>query len=125
MTTYLATPFMWSANGSPAAPSSTAVWQFGNDLTFVALSGEVVGEYVPLLTEALGPSLQAFGITKKERVDPRAGLPIRNELAAWAGAGSSSAAVASPVSGWSPKRWMPSSSHFDSAMRLRRPDGPA
>jgi hypothetical protein len=38
------------------------------------------------ITEALGPSLQAFGVTKKERVDPRAGLPIRNEIAAWAGA---------------------------------------
>ena len=38
------------------------------------------------ITEALGPSLQAFGVTKKERVEPRAGLPIRNEVAAWAGA---------------------------------------
>lgn len=32
-----------------------SVWQFGSDLTLVALSGEVVGEYVPLLAEALGP----------------------------------------------------------------------
>jgi hypothetical protein len=38
------------------------------------------------ITEALGPSLPAFGVTKKDRVDPRAGLPIRNEIAAWAGA---------------------------------------
>jgi cellulose synthase operon protein C len=38
------------------------------------------------ITEALGPSLQAFGVTKKERVEPRAGLPIRSEIAAWAGA---------------------------------------
>ena len=38
------------------------------------------------ITEALGPNLQAFGVTKKERVDPRAGLPIRNEVMAWAGA---------------------------------------
>ncbi|HKY40938.1 MAG TPA: hypothetical protein VJN18_33620 [Polyangiaceae bacterium] len=38
------------------------------------------------ITEALGPKLQAFGVTKKERIDPRAGLPIRNEVAAWAGA---------------------------------------
>jgi len=35
---------------------------------------------------ALGPSLAAFNVTKKERVDPRAGLPVRNEIAAWAGA---------------------------------------
>jgi hypothetical protein len=27
-----------------------------------------------------------LGVTKKERVDPRAGHPIRNEVAAWAGA---------------------------------------
>ena len=38
------------------------------------------------VTEALGPNLQAFGVTKKERVDPRAGHSIRNEIAAWAGA---------------------------------------
>lgn len=33
-----------------------AVWQFGGDLTLVALSGEVVVEYVKLLEEALGPN---------------------------------------------------------------------
>jgi neutral ceramidase len=32
-----------------------AVWQFGSDLTLVALSGEVVVDYVPLLEDALGP----------------------------------------------------------------------
>jgi hypothetical protein len=31
-----------------------AVWQFGEDLTFIALSGEVVSGYVPLLQQALG-----------------------------------------------------------------------
>ncbi|MHC4399518.1 MAG: neutral/alkaline non-lysosomal ceramidase N-terminal domain-containing protein [Planctomycetota bacterium] len=31
-----------------------AVWQFGGDLTLVALPGEVVGGYVPLLENALG-----------------------------------------------------------------------
>ena len=31
-----------------------AVWQFGNDLTLVALSGEVVVDYVRLLEDALG-----------------------------------------------------------------------
>ncbi|MEZ4227392.1 MAG: tetratricopeptide repeat protein [Polyangiaceae bacterium] len=35
---------------------------------------------------ALGPSLDALGVGKKQRVDPRAGLPLRNEIAAWAGA---------------------------------------
>lgn len=33
-----------------------AVWQFGQDLTLVALSGEVVVDYVPLLENALGPN---------------------------------------------------------------------
>jgi len=32
-----------------------AVWQFGNDLTLVRLSGEVVGDYIPLLEKAIGP----------------------------------------------------------------------
>jgi tetratricopeptide (TPR) repeat protein len=38
------------------------------------------------ISAALGPSLQALGVTKKERVDPRAGVPVRNEVVAWAGA---------------------------------------
>jgi hypothetical protein len=33
-----------------------AVWQFGTDLTLVALSGEVVVDYVALLEKALGPN---------------------------------------------------------------------
>jgi predicted Zn-dependent protease len=40
----------------------------------------------PTLAEALGPSLTAAGVTKKDKVDPRAGLAVRNEVAAWAGA---------------------------------------
>jgi neutral ceramidase len=32
-----------------------AVWQFGTDLTFVGLSGEVVGEFAPLVVQAIGP----------------------------------------------------------------------
>jgi hypothetical protein len=32
-----------------------SVWQFGDDLTFVALSGEVVSDYVRFLEESLGP----------------------------------------------------------------------
>jgi hypothetical protein len=38
------------------------------------------------ICEELGPSLAAFGVGKKERVDARLGLPVRNEIAAWAGA---------------------------------------
>ncbi len=36
--------------------------------------------------EALGPSLSALGVGKKDRLDPRGGFPVRNEIAAWAGA---------------------------------------
>ena len=41
-------------------PASTydcpvAVWQFGTNLTLVALSGEVVVDYVPLVEQAIGP----------------------------------------------------------------------
>jgi hypothetical protein len=32
-----------------------AVWQFGDDLTLVALPGEVVNGYVPLVEKAIGP----------------------------------------------------------------------
>jgi len=40
----------------------------------------------PTLAEALGPSLPALGLTKRDRVDPRGGMTLRNEIAAWAGA---------------------------------------
>jgi tetratricopeptide (TPR) repeat protein len=40
----------------------------------------------PGLAEALGPQLSTFGVGRADRVDPRKGLPLRNEVAAWAGA---------------------------------------
>jgi lipopolysaccharide biosynthesis regulator YciM len=40
----------------------------------------------PTLAEALGPNLQACGVGRRDRVDPRSGVPLRNEIAAWAGA---------------------------------------
>lgn len=36
--------------------AAVAVWQFGGDLTLVALSGEVVVDYVALLERAIGPN---------------------------------------------------------------------
>ncbi len=36
-------------------PAPVAVWQFGDDLTFVGLSGEVVVDFVPLIEKAIGP----------------------------------------------------------------------
>jgi hypothetical protein len=37
-------------------PCPVAVWQFDGDLTLVALSGEVVVDYVGLIEKALGPN---------------------------------------------------------------------
>jgi tetratricopeptide (TPR) repeat protein len=40
----------------------------------------------PTLVESFGPSLQSCGVGKRDKVDPRSGLALRNEIAAWAGA---------------------------------------
>ncbi len=40
----------------------------------------------PTLAEGLGPTLATSGVGKRDRVDARSGLPLRNEIAAWAGA---------------------------------------
>jgi cellulose synthase operon protein C len=44
---------------------------------------EVLGE---VIAEALGPTKDTLGVGRRERVDPRSGLPLRNDIAAWAGA---------------------------------------
>ena len=46
------------AQGKPLPPSyraPLAVWQFGSDLTMVALSGEAVAAYAARIAQALGP----------------------------------------------------------------------
>jgi tetratricopeptide (TPR) repeat protein len=40
----------------------------------------------PTLGEALGPTRESLGVTKKDRVDPKAGVALRAEIAQWAGA---------------------------------------
>jgi hypothetical protein len=47
---------------------------------------ELVALMAQTFTEALGPNLATFGVGKKDRVDARSGMPIRNEIAAWCGA---------------------------------------
>jgi len=47
---------------------------------------ELMQALATTICEELGPSLAAYGVSKKERVDARLGLPVRNEIAAWAGA---------------------------------------
>jgi len=62
-----------------------AVWQFGNDLTLVALPGEVVNGYVPLLEKVLGPrklwiagySNDCFGYLPTARVLAEGGYETR------------------------------------------------
>jgi neutral ceramidase len=39
----------------PSHKAPVSIWQFGSDFTLVALSGEVVGEYVPMIEQAIGP----------------------------------------------------------------------
>ncbi len=43
-------------------------------------------ELGPVFAEALGPSLSSLGAHRKQRIEPRQGLRIRTELAAFAGA---------------------------------------
>lgn len=40
----------------------------------------------PTIGKALGPSRETLGVTRKDRVDPKAGIALRAEIAAWAGA---------------------------------------
>jgi hypothetical protein len=47
---------------------------------------DLMRELGTTIAAAIGPSLEALGTHRKERVDPKAGHPIRNEIAAWAGA---------------------------------------
>jgi hypothetical protein len=62
-----------------------AVWQFSADLTLVALSGEVVVDYVPLLESALGPnrlwiaaySNDVFGYVPSARILREGGYETR------------------------------------------------
>src|SRR5262249_11768642 len=49
-------PPEWTKQQATHITAPLAVWQFGNDLTMVALSGEVVVDYVAFLEKALGPN---------------------------------------------------------------------
>ncbi len=40
----------------------------------------------PTIAEALGPTTEALGVGRRERLDARAGSALRNEIASWAGA---------------------------------------
>jgi hypothetical protein len=69
------------------------VWQFGNDLTLVGLSGEVVVDYVTLLEKALGPNQlwiagycnDVFGYLPSARVLSEGGYETRGLYSGGAG----------------------------------------
>ena len=56
---WMATAMLESLDKGQKLPSSyrapIAVWQFGSDLTLVALSGEAVVDYARLIEDAIGP----------------------------------------------------------------------
>jgi neutral ceramidase len=73
--------------------SPVAVWQFGKDLTLVAMSGEVVVDYVALLEKALGPNQlwlaaycnDVFGYVPSARVLAEGGYETRGLYAGGVG----------------------------------------
>jgi hypothetical protein len=67
---------------APSAATLRAILAPGDDGPVADLF-ELLG---PTLAEALGPTLQACGVGRRDKVDPRSGLALRNEIAAWAGA---------------------------------------
>jgi hypothetical protein len=40
----------------------------------------------PTIAEALGPTVDTLGVGRREKIDPRSGSTLRNEISAWAGA---------------------------------------
>jgi hypothetical protein len=74
-------------------PCPLTVWQFGDDLTLVGLSGEVVVDYVPLLEKALGPNQlwlsaycnDVFGYLPSARVLAEGGYETRGLYSGSAG----------------------------------------
>jgi hypothetical protein len=47
---------------------------------------DLMRELGTTIAAAIGPNLAVLGTNKKERIDPKAGHPLRNEIVAWAGA---------------------------------------
>jgi hypothetical protein len=74
-------------------PCPLAVWQFGDSLTFVGLSGEVVVDYVTMLEKALGPNQlwiaaycnDVFGYLPSARVSGEGGYETRGLYSGSAG----------------------------------------
>jgi tetratricopeptide (TPR) repeat protein len=77
------------ANRAPRVPQTALTDSLRASLAAPGDDGPVAELFAvlgPTLAEALGPTLAAAGVGKRDRVEARSGLPLRNEIAAWAGA---------------------------------------
>lgn len=86
---YLESTFAKLTSKLPRAPETALTDQNWKKLAAPGDDGPFAELFMalgPTLSEAFGPSLASLGITKRDRVDPRTGLALRNEVAAWAGA---------------------------------------
>ncbi len=73
----------------PRAPQIALTEAFLQKLLAPGDDGPIADLFVllgPTLAEALGPSLVACGVSKRDRIDPRSGIALRNEVASWTGA---------------------------------------
>jgi tetratricopeptide (TPR) repeat protein len=77
------------ANRAPRVPQTALTDALRRSLAAPGDDGPIADLFAvlgPTLAEALGPTLAATGVGKRDRVEARSGLPLRNEIAAWAGA---------------------------------------
>jgi hypothetical protein len=77
------------ASKKPRAPAVTLNEAMMRQLLASGDDGPLAELFIalgPTLGEALGPTRESAGVTKKDRVDPKAPLALRTEIAQWAGA---------------------------------------
>ncbi|HEY5955998.1 MAG TPA: tetratricopeptide repeat protein, partial [Polyangiaceae bacterium] len=70
----------------PAIAIDAAMMQSICDPEDTGPLADLFQDFAEVYAEALGPTLSVLGVTRKHRIDPRAGLPLRNEIVAWTGA---------------------------------------
>ena len=81
-------PELWALDRNVAHVPQTSISETSLPQLVDPEDAGPVGELLRLLdstfTEALGPNLSSLGLGRRERVDARAGTPLRNEIASWA-----------------------------------------
>jgi tetratricopeptide (TPR) repeat protein len=73
----------------PRTPQVTLTEQMLRQVLASGDDGPIADLFIalgPTLGEALGPTRESVGVTRKDRVDPKAGIALRTEIAQWAGA---------------------------------------